>query len=114
MSGHSSHGAHEADLGFDRVLYIIPVSMALLVAYVCICLFTASASLSTEMNRKQARGAVMLHKPLDAFRAHEDSSMHGYAMDSENNTVKIPIEHAMEMMVQEASKAPGEPKATAK
>ena len=104
MSGHSSHGgSHEPDLGFDRVLYIIPVSMLMLVAYVAICLFSGSASLSREMAKKQASGAVMLHKPLAAFSAHEDSSMQQYGMNQENGTVQIPIEHAMEMMAQEAS-----------
>ena len=104
MSGHSSHGGgHEPDLGFNQVMLIIPFSMLLLVGYVVVCWFSGSASLSREMARKQAFGAVMLHKPLEAFRAHEDSSLHQYAVEKDKGTVQIPIDRAMEMMAHEAA-----------
>ena len=58
MSVHASHaGGHEADLGFGRVLVIVPVSMGILVLYVAICWLGASTSLKSEMTRKQAQTA---------------------------------------------------------
>lgn len=55
---HSSHnGSHETDLGFGRVLFIIPLSMVLLVLYVSVCWFGASSSLKSEMARKTVQSA---------------------------------------------------------
>ena len=112
MSGHSSHsgpGHETTDVTFNQGIWLIPLSMILLITYVLVCLFGATSSLSREMARKQTMGAEAGHEALAAFRAHEDSSMHEYGwMDKDKGMVKIPIEHAMEMMAKEAAqtKAP--------
>ena len=60
MNAHSSHTTHggstyEKDLGFGRVLVILPTSMILLILYVAICWFGGSSSLKKEMIRKQVQ-----------------------------------------------------------
>ena len=58
MNRHTAHGGgHETDLGFGRVLLIVPFSMVVLVLYVAICWFGASSSLKSEMARKQVQTA---------------------------------------------------------
>ena len=111
MSGHSSHGpGHEkTDVTFNKGIWLIPLSMILLLTYVGVCLFGATSSLSREMARKQTMGAEAGHAQLTGLREHEDSTMHEYGwMDKDKGMVKIPIEHAMEMMAKEAAqtKAP--------
>ena len=108
MSGNSSHhngpGHETVDVTFNRGIWLIPLSMLILATYVVVCWFGATASLSREMALKQSMGAEASHTQLSGLRAHEDSTMHEYGWaDKEKGTVKIPIEHAMEMMAKEAA-----------
>ena len=106
MSGHSSHGGpgHETvDVTFKHTIWLIPVCILVLVAYVAVCWFGATASLTREMTRKQGIGAEAGAETLKAFRAHEDSTMHEYGWkDKDKGVVQMPIDHAMEMMAKEA------------
>ena len=102
MSGHSSHSGpgHETiDVTFKHTIWLIPVCILLLVAYVAVCWFGATASLTREMTRKQGIGAEAGAETLKAFRAHEDSTMHEYGWkDKDKGVVQMPIDQAMKMM----------------
>ena len=107
LSSHDSQGSHGSaghetvDVTFKYAIWLIPVCMILLVVYVAVCWFGATASLTREMARKQTMGAEAGAAPLKEFRDHEDSSMHQYGM-KEDGKVSMPIDHAMEMMAKEA------------
>ncbi len=104
----SSHGAgHETqDFTFNRVIWMIPVAMLLLLIFVFIVWSAATASLTHEMRAKQTEGADSLAEVYHAFRAQEDSMLDNYAWkDKANGIVQIPIQRAMEIMAQRAAQA---------
>ncbi len=61
MSGNHSHNgpAHEStDASFKKAMWIIPLSMVFLVAFVALCWFGATKTLKHEINSKQVAGSA--------------------------------------------------------
>jgi hypothetical protein len=110
-SSHASHGGAEhemSDVNFTLAVWIIPASMVVLAVYAVVCYFYTSSVLSREMIGKETRGAEIVDQKFTAYQAQEDASMHRYQMNKTNKgMVQIPIEKAMQMMVQEAGHTTG-------
>jgi hypothetical protein len=110
MSGAAHGGGHEkTDFTFKHTIWIIPVSMVLLVAYVVTVWFWSTASLSREMVRKEKQGAAFGKEALHELRAREDSILGGYGWrDDAKTAVRIPVTRAMELLAKEkTAAAPG-------
>jgi len=105
-AGHDAahQGGHEkSDLGYGPMLFIIPVSLAILVVFVTVIVFLSAGAASTEMTSKQYGGADAGKGQLLALRAHEDSILTTSGTDTAGH-VRIPIAQAMAILAARAAK----------
>lgn len=96
----SSNMGHEmSDFSWTTVLWLLPISVLLLVAFTLVCLFWFRGAKTTQVIDASIQFST---DELKSHRAKEAEFLDGYKyLDKDAGRVRIPISRAMELVVQE-------------
>ncbi len=99
MSGHDTHGiGHEMqDLDFTSAVWVIPFSLAILVAFLFVAVLWSTSAASNEMLRKEVTGLEQGLEAVEALRTKDDALLGSYG-DGVDGKARIPIRRAMEIL----------------
>ena len=93
-------GYETSDFNWTKILWTLPISALILVAFTLITLFSFRGAKDRELQRKQSYGANT--SQLQILHAHENEILSQYKwLDQEKGVARIPIERAMELVVAE-------------
>jgi hypothetical protein len=97
------HGGHEqSDFTFGFTAWLIPSSILLLVAYTLVCLYGYRGALSVEMARKVSTESRTVE--IRDLKLNSAEALNSYGWKDQNaGRVKIPIDRAMEAVVNSAN-----------
>ncbi|MBW8888263.1 MAG: hypothetical protein JF616_10950 [Fibrobacteres bacterium] len=104
---HSPAGVgHElSDFSWTTVLWLIPISVIIMLAFFAVCIFWFKGAKDHEIAHKQAQ---FVPSELQALHAHEDEILTSYKiLDKDKGRIRIPIARAMELVAQEHQGKPG-------
>lgn len=93
-------GYDKSDFNWTAILWTLPVSVILLVAYTLVCLFWFRGAKTTHITFKETQFST---EELRLHRTQEAEILGGYKLlDKEKGRVRIPIQRAMELVVAES------------
>lgn len=97
----SSNMGHEmSDFSWTTVMWLLPISVIALVAFTLVCLYWFRGAKDSHMVRKEAMFSTA---ELSLHRAKEAEFLNEYKyLDKQAGRVRIPIQRAMELVVQES------------
>jgi hypothetical protein len=97
----STNMGHEmSDFSWTTVLWLLPISVIALVAFTLVCLYWFRGAKDTHVVRKEAMFSTA---ELGLHRAKESEFLNQYKyLDKQAGRVRIPIQRAMELVVQES------------
>lgn len=103
---HSPNGGHEmSDFSWTTVLWLIPISVFVMLAFFAVCIFWFKGAKDHEIAHKQGQ---FVPSELQAFHAQEDEILTSYKiLDKDKGRIRIPIARAMELVAQEHQGKPG-------
>ncbi|GEM_PF-665795 len=98
-------GHEMSDFSWTTVLWILPISVVILVGFTLVCMFWFRGFKDSEM---AAKAAEFPTTQLNELRAKENEALSQYKMlDPSKGRIQIPIDRAMELVVQEHQNTPG-------
>lgn len=105
---HHEGGGHElSDFTWTTVMWLVPISVVALIAYVLVCLYWFRGAKDAELAEKQAQIDL---SQLQILHAKENEVLTSYKwLDKDKGRVQIPIERAMELVVKEHENVAGAP-----
>jgi hypothetical protein len=105
---HAENGGHEmSDFTWTTVMWLVPISVVALVAYVLVCLYWFRGAKDSELGVKQSMVDL---SQLEVLHAKENEILNGYKwVDKDKGRVQIPVALAMELLVKEHENVAGMP-----
>jgi hypothetical protein len=111
MSHHDSHdsnaqghapGAHEkTDGNYSAGIWLIPVSLVIVLAFALTVYFLTASAATREIEAKRLEGVEAPRAQLLALRAHEDSLLNQYGLDTAGRA-RIPVDSAIKILAARA------------
>jgi hypothetical protein len=94
-----------SDFTWTTVMWLVPISVVALVAYVLVCLYWFRGAKDSELGVKQAMVDL---SQLEVLHAKENEILNGYKwVDQDKGRVQIPVALAMELVVKEHENTAG-------
>src|SRR5687767_167554 len=96
----SENMGHEmSDFSWTTVLWFLPISILILITFTLVSLYWFRGAKDAQLQAKQSMAATA---ELDLQHAKDNEILNGYKwLDQQKGKVRIPIQRAMELIVQE-------------
>jgi hypothetical protein len=92
-------GHEMSDFSFSTVLWVLPISVVILVAFTLTCLFWFRGAKDSELALRQAE---YVPTELHAYQTQQDEILNSYKiLDKDKGLYRVPVERAMELIAQE-------------